>query len=89
MIGDGKCEPVTISGDRLRNMDKLVEIGTNVPLPSAVENTKDNLSKKVFEYVTPRPALMFPCNLHFWVCSVSFWIISSMVLSAIQDQKQE
>ena len=69
MIGDGKCEAVTVAGDRLRDMDKLVKIGTNVPLPSAVKNTKDSLSKKVFEYVTP--SLMF-CNLHFVGCSVSF-----------------
>ena len=52
MIGDGKCDAVTVAGDRLRDMDKLVEIGTNVPLPSAVKNTKDSLSKKVFEYVS-------------------------------------
>ena len=51
MIGDGKCDAVTVAGDRLRDMDKLVEIGTNVPLPSAVKNTKDSLSTKVFEYV--------------------------------------
>ena len=70
MIGDGNYEAVTVAGDRLRNMDKLVEIGTNVLLPSAIKNTKDSLSKKVFEYVTSRPALMF-CNLPF-CCSVSY-----------------
>ena len=53
MIGDGNYEAVTVAGDRLRNIDKLVEIGTNVPLPSAIKNTKDILSKKVFEYVIP------------------------------------
>ena len=53
MIGDGNYEAVTIAGDRLRNIDKLVEIGTNVPLPSAIKNTKDILSKKVFECVIP------------------------------------
>ena len=53
VIGDGNYEAVTVAGDRLRDMDKLVEIGTNVPLPSAIKNTKDSLSKKVFEYVIP------------------------------------
>ena len=53
VIGDGNYEAITVAGDRLRDMDKLVEIGTNVPLPSAIKNTKDSLSKKVFEYVIP------------------------------------
>ena len=53
VIGDGNYEAVTVAGDRLRNMDKLVKIGTNVPLPSAIKNTKDILSKKGFEYVIP------------------------------------
>ena len=70
MIGDGNYEAVTVAGDRLRNMDKLVEIGTNVPLPSAIKKAKDILSKKVFEYVTSRPALML-CNLYFVGCTVS------------------
>ena len=49
MIGDGKGETVVVAGDRLRDMNELVKIGTKIPLPSAVKYTKDNLSKKVFE----------------------------------------
>ena len=62
VIGDGNYEAVTVAGDRLRNMDKLVEIGTNVPLPSAIKNTKDSLSKKCLSMLFLRPALML-CNL--------------------------
>ena len=49
VIGDGKGESLTVAGDRLRDMDELVEIGTKISLPSAVKDTRENLSKKIFE----------------------------------------
>lgn len=49
VIADGKGESLTVAGDRLRDMDELVEIGTKIPLPSAVKDTRENLSKKIFE----------------------------------------
>jgi len=49
VFGDGSGEALTVAGDRLRDMDELVKIGTKIPLPSAVKDTRDNLSKKVFK----------------------------------------
>jgi len=49
VFGDGSGEALTVAGDRLRDMDELVKFGTKIPLPSAVKDTRENLSKKIFE----------------------------------------
>ena len=49
MLGDGKCEVVTVAGDKLWSSDAVVKAGAEAPLPAAVKDTRAALSTKVFE----------------------------------------
>ncbi len=49
MIGDGRGTPVTVAGDKLWNIDTIVKLGGEVPLPGLIKDTHKKLSKNVFE----------------------------------------
>ena len=47
VIGDGKMEDVVVAGDKLSNVDALLKIGDELPLPSSVGRSKDALAQRV------------------------------------------
>lgn len=46
-MGDGQSTGVVVAGDKLSNVDELLGIGGELPLPSSVSHSKDALTKKV------------------------------------------
>ena len=48
IIGDGRCQTLTMAGDKLSNTDALVKVGEEVPMPAAIKDTRKVLSEKVF-----------------------------------------
>ena len=51
VVGDGSQEPVTIAGDKLKNQEQLVQIGSELVMPKTVKESRQPLGDKVFEYV--------------------------------------
>ena len=49
MIGDGKGEPVNITGDKLNDMEKLKTIAQELPNPESIKATRQSLGMKLFE----------------------------------------
>ncbi len=49
VIGDGRCDTLTLAGDKLWDSDTIVRVGGEVPLPAAISVTNKVLSKKIFE----------------------------------------
>lgn len=47
VLGDGRAEDVIVAGDKLSNVDALLKIGGELPLPSSVSHSKDALAQKV------------------------------------------
>lgn len=46
-MGDGRSDCVTVAGDKLLNVDALLRIGGELPLPASVSHSKDALVQKV------------------------------------------
>ena len=46
-MGDGRTEGVVVAGDKLSNVDALLEIGGELPVPSSVSRSRDALAKRV------------------------------------------
>lgn len=49
IIGDGTQSTETISGDKLNNREKLIEIGKSYVIGECIEKSKDTLSKKLLQ----------------------------------------
>ena len=49
VVGDGRGQEVTLAGDKLWNLDAIVKMGGEIPLPGLIKDTHKKLSKKVFE----------------------------------------
>lgn len=47
MIGDGRSVEVVVAGDKLSNVDELIKIGGDLPLPSSIRHSRDALAEKV------------------------------------------
>ena len=47
VMGDGRAEDVVVAGDKLSNVDALLKIGSELPLPSSVSHSRDALAHKV------------------------------------------
>jgi len=52
IIGDGKGDPVNLAGDKLANMDNLKKIAEEQTSPEPIKSSRQQLSKKLFEYVS-------------------------------------
>ena len=50
VIGDEKCDAVTVAGDKLSNSDVLIKLGTEIPVPGAIKLAYEDLQKKLFRY---------------------------------------
>ncbi|PVD28840.1 hypothetical protein C0Q70_11435 [Pomacea canaliculata] len=48
VIGDGTTEVVTLAGEKLKNMEELTRLGSELPLPKAIKETCSLLGNKVF-----------------------------------------
>ena len=46
-MGDGKAEDVVVAGDKLSNVDALLKIGNELPLPLSISHSKGALARKV------------------------------------------
>lgn len=46
-MGDGRAEDVVVAGDKLSNVDALLKIGSELPLPSSISHSRDALAHKV------------------------------------------
>ena len=46
-MGDGRAEDVVVAGDKLSNVDALLKIGSELPLPLSVSHSRDALAHKV------------------------------------------
>lgn len=51
IISDGRCQTLTMAGDKLGDTDALVKVGDEVPMPAPIKDTHKTLSEKVFRYV--------------------------------------
>lgn len=51
VIGDGTTEVVTLAGEKLKNMEELTRLGSELPLPKAIKETCSLLGNKVFAWV--------------------------------------
>ena len=49
LIGDGRREDKVIAGDKLSNIDALIEIGKDLPTPSHIKCSIGVLEKKLSE----------------------------------------
>ena len=47
VMGDGQTKEIVVAGDKLSNIDVLLEIGDELPVPSSVSRSRDVLAKKV------------------------------------------
>ncbi|WAR09396.1 CPAS1-like protein [Mya arenaria] len=63
VYGDGKCEPVSIVGDKLTRRETLTEISQETPFPDNVKNSRQQLSKKLFELEEGGPTALGPALL--------------------------
>ena len=48
IFADGRCQTLTMAGDKLFNTDALVKVGEEVPMPAPIKDTRKALSEKVF-----------------------------------------
>ena len=46
-MGDGRADDIVVAGDKLSNVDALLKIGSELPLPSSVSRSRDALAHKV------------------------------------------
>ena len=51
VIGDGRSQTLTMAGDKLWNIDALVKVGEEAPMPAPIKDTRKALSEKVFRCV--------------------------------------
>ncbi|GAM23510.1 hypothetical protein SAMD00019534_066850 [Acytostelium subglobosum LB1] len=49
IVGDGSQSPIVVTGDKLDNMDQLLEAGSSYKMNSPISKTRQALVKKVFE----------------------------------------
>ncbi len=49
VVGDGGQEAVTVAGDKLKDQEQLVKIGSELALPKPVNESRRTLGDKVFE----------------------------------------
>jgi hypothetical protein len=49
LLGDGTQEPLVIAGDKLYNYDAILELGKTFKIANCIKESKDVLSKKLYE----------------------------------------
>lgn len=60
VIGDGTTEAVTVAGDKLKNVEELSKLGSELPSPKAIKETRDFLGEKVFGLEEGGPTALGP-----------------------------
>ena len=49
VIGDSIIQPVVVAGDRLHNVDYLVDTAKDIRIPAPIKNTQKALSRSVYQ----------------------------------------
>ena len=48
VTGDGTGEEVTVSGQKLMDKEELTKVGTELPCPKPIKETRASLGDKIF-----------------------------------------
>ena len=61
VIGDGKTEPLTIAGNKLKDTAELEKIGAELTMPESVAASRKTLGEKLFWYVKDKAKNCYKC----------------------------
>nr|KAG5704944.1 hypothetical protein BaRGS_022786 [Batillaria attramentaria] len=60
VIGDGTQDVVTVTGDKLKSVEELTKLGSELPAAKAIKETRQSLGEKVFALEEGGPTALGP-----------------------------